>query len=308
MKKILVTGGSGFIGRRTLRDLLDRGCEVHATHVETEPPLALDGVYWHRLDLMDGRAVSGLFDAVRPEGLLHLAWYAVHGKFWRAPENLAWTAASINLVRAFREAGGTRVTVAGTCAEYDWSGDGLMVEATTPLRPGTLYGVCKDAFRRVLEAYAAETKLSWSWGRIFFLYGPGEHPARFVASIAGALARGETARMTHGRQVRDFLHVEDVARALVALHLSEVEGAVNVASGEAVTLGKVADELQRIVDRGSVARGAVLAPEGEPLRLLADVAKLRREVGFLPSHTLESGLLQTVGDLRGLPNWPRGIG
>ncbi|HEX7600603.1 MAG TPA: NAD(P)-dependent oxidoreductase, partial [Polyangiaceae bacterium] len=277
-----------------LRDLVGRGCEVHATHLEPDPPLALDGVHWHRVDLMNGDAVSGLLDAVRPEGLLHLAWYAVHGKFWRAPENLPWTAASINIVRAFREAGGTRVTAAGTCAEYDWSGDGLMNEATTPLRPSTLYGTCKDAFRRVLEAYAAETKLSWSWGRIFFLYGPGEHPARFVANVAGALARGETARMTHGRQVRDFLHVEDVARALVALLLSEVEGAVNIASGEAVSLGDVAEELERASGRGHLERGAIQAPDGEPQRIVAEVARLRDEVGYRPTRTLSDGLAEMV--------------
>lgn len=294
MRRVLVTGGGGFVGRRALRALVERGCEVHATHVEAEPPLEIAGVTWHRVDLMDPRAVARLTSEARCDTLLHLAWYAVHGKFWRAPENLDWTAASIGLVRAFRDAGGARVTVAGTCAEYDWSGDGTMLEGTTPLRPHTLYGACKDALRRVLDAYASETGLSVSWGRIFFLYGPDEHPARFVASVARALARGEAARMSHGLQVRDFLHVEDVGAALAALALSDVRGAVNVASGVPVTLGDVAEELHRIAGKGTLERGAIAAQPGDPPRIVADVTRLRTEVGFVPARSLDDGLAQMI--------------
>ncbi len=295
MSRVIVTGGGGFIGRPAVRDLLARGFEVHVTHVEPTPPFVIDGVVWHRVDLMDADAVKRFVGEVRADRLLHLAWYAVHGKFWRAPENLAWTAASVRLVQAFREAGGSRVTVAGTCAEYDWSGDGLMNEATTALAPHTLYGVCKDAVRRVVEAYAAESGLSWSWGRVFFLYGATEPPARFVASVAGALARGESARMSHGEQVRDFLHVDDVAGALVALLLSDVQGAVNIASGVPVTLGEVADELARLAGKGRVERGAIAAAAGDPPRLLADVARLRDEVGYRPTRSLSDGLAEIFG-------------
>lgn len=294
MNRIIVTGGSGFIGRPAVRDLVGRGLEVHATYLEATPPFAMDGVQWHRIDLMDDVAVERFLGTVCAQSLLHLAWYTVHGKFWRAPENLAWTAASLRLVQAFRQTGGLRVTVAGTCAEYDWSGDGLMTEATTPIKPHTLYGICKDALRRVLEAYAAESHLSWSWGRVFSLYGPAEHPARFVANVAGALVRGEVARMSHGRQVRDFLHVDDVAQALVALLLSDVRGTVNIASGVAISLGEVADELVRIAGKGTVERGAIPATNGEPPRLVADVARLRDEVGFRPMRPLNGGLAEML--------------
>jgi UDP-glucose 4-epimerase len=105
--------------------------------------------------------------------------------------------------------------------------------------------------------------------------------------------------MTHGRQVRDFLHVEDVARALVALLLSDVGGAVNVASGEAITLGEVAETLARASGRGVLERGAIAAPEGEPVRIVADVARLRTEVGFRPRFALEQGLVDVMSSLRG---------
>ena len=58
---------------------------------------------------------------IRPEVLIHLAWYAEHGKYWTSPENVRWVEASLALLRGFAAAGGRRVVMAGTCAEYEWS-------------------------------------------------------------------------------------------------------------------------------------------------------------------------------------------
>ncbi len=104
--------------------------------------------------------------------------------------------------------------LAGTCAEYEWGGPGPCVEGRTPLRPATLYGVAKDATRAVVEAAAGELGIAVAWGRIFFLYGPGEDERRLVASVARALARGERAATSAGTQRRDFMHVADVGAAL----------------------------------------------------------------------------------------------
>src|SRR5207245_614301 len=83
---------------------------------------------------------------------------------------------------------------------------------------------CKLALASLLEAYAGQTGLSQAWARIFFLYGPREHPKRLVSSVIRSLLRGERARCSHGQQIRDYLHVEDAAGALVALLESEVTG------------------------------------------------------------------------------------
>ncbi len=294
MKRVLVTGASGFIGRRVIDRLVESGLEVHATHVEPSPP-PLPTVRWHEVDLLSCR-----LDAVREIGatdLLHLAWYAEHGKFWRSPENLSWVAASLALVRAFQEGGGRRATFVGTCAEYDWGSTGLLKETVTPLRPSTLYGVAKDALRRLVEAYAVEAGLSWAWGRVFFLYGPGEDPRRFVGSVVHNLLTKRMAPMSHGRQVRDFLHVDDVARALVALADSDVQGPVNIASGVPTTLAEVAEVVRRHAG-GSLAIGSLPVPAGEPPSLVGDVTRLRDEVGFRPRLGLEDGIASMVRELQ----------
>ena len=218
------------------------------------------------------------------------------GTYWTSLENFRWVRASLDLFGAFAEHGGQRIVVAGTCAEYDWAtGDELCTEASTPLAPATFYGACKHALRVMLEAFARQQALSAAWGRIFFLYGAHEHPDRLVASVIRALLRGVPAPCSHGRQVRDFLHVADVAAAFVALLASDVRGAVNIASGEAVALKDVIMEIGQRVDRGELIElGARPAPAGEPPRLVADVTRLRREVGWSPERTLQQGLEETI--------------
>lgn len=305
MSRVLLTGATGFVGRNALAPLRERGFEVHA--VSRSPgPDAADA--WHRADLLEPGEAERVLAEVRPSHLLHLAWFAVHREYWRSTENLRWVEASLRLLRGFRESGGERAVLAGTCAEYDWS-HGRCVEGETPLRPRGLYGVAKDALRRVVEAYAAETGLSAAWGRIFFLYGPHEHRERLVASTALALLRGDPAEATDGRQARDFLHVEDAASALAALLDSFVEGAVNVGSGEARAVRELVAALGQTAGRPELVRlGARAAAPGEPSLLVADVRRLREEVGWSPRRSLEQGLAETLAWWRAAAGVPVGEG
>lgn len=295
MKRVLLTGATGFVGRHCPEALVARGFDVHAVASREVTLQSAPGVTWHRADLLEPTQARAVVERVRPTHLLHLAWYAAPGEFWTSTENFRWVQSSLDLFEAFAAAGGHRVVAAGTCAEYEWGGDEPCSESGTPLRPATLYGACKHALRIMLEAFAAQESFSAAWGRIFFLYGPHEHPRRLVAAITRALLRGETARATHGRQVRDFLHAEDVGRAFVALLDSEVEGAVNIASGSAVALKDVIFEIGELTGRRELVRlDAVQAPAGEPRVVVADVERLRVEVGWRPKYELSEGLARTV--------------
>jgi len=293
VRRVLVTGASGFVGRPALGALAARGFDVHAV-ARGAPDDATPGITWHAADLLDAARRRSVVDAVGASHLLHLAWYAEPGAFWSARENAAWVAATVALVDEFALAGGRRATLAGTCAEYDWTAPGPLAE-DAPLAPATYYGTCKDATRRVVEGLAAAAGLSLAWGRIFFVFGPGEDARRLVAGVARALVAGERAATSAGAQRRDFLHVDDVAGAFAALLDSPVEGAVNIASGEAASVRAVAEALAQAAGRPDLLDvGAVPRRAGEPEEIVADVSRLRDEVGFRPRRSLRDGLADTV--------------
>jgi nucleoside-diphosphate-sugar epimerase len=298
-ERVLLTGATGFLGSRVIEPLLQAGYDVHAV---ARRPGTRGDVAWHAVDLLDDDATAALVRAVEAQNMLHLAWYAEHGRFWESPENLSWAATSLRLLRAFSEAGGGRAVIAGTCAEYDWSSagecclelprDGI---AATPEGPATLYGAAKRATLLAASAYAETVGLSLAWGRVFLLYGPGEDAGRLVPAVARALLAGEEAATGDATRIRDFMHVDDVARGFVALLGSAVEGPVNIASGEGVALGRVLDLIAEAAGRPDLLRPGALPPRaGEPERLVADVQRLRSEVGFIPSIALEQGIAETV--------------
>ena len=241
----MLTGATGFVGRHTLTALVESGHDVHAVARRRGP--ALTGVTWHEDDLLAGCEVVG---EVEPEILVHLAWYAEHGKFWSSPENVRWVEASLALLRAFAAAGGRRAVLAGTCAEYEWSREVYPEDAIKC--PATLYGAAKHGLHTIASAYAEQAGLSLAWGRLFFLYGPYEAPERFVPSLVRSLLAGEPVAMTSGEQRRDFLHAADAGAAFAALADSEVVGAVNVSSGETVVLRELAQQIGRLIGRGEL--------------------------------------------------------
>ncbi len=297
--RVLLTGATGFLGSRAIGHLLAAGYEVHALARE---PGTEERVSWHAADLLDDRQTAGVIEEVAPEHLLHLAWYAEHGRFWTAPENSDWVAATLRLLSRFAVSGGRRAVIAGSCAEYDWEHEYERCRElagpagpATPTRPGTMYGVAKDAARAVSEAYARACGLSLAWGRVFLLYGPGEDARRLVPFVTTALLAGEPAETTDGEQIRDLMHVEDVAAGLVALLGSGVEGPVNVASGEAVPIRTVLESLAAASGRPELLRlGALPRRAGEPQRLVAATERLSAEVGFTPRVDLAEGLRETV--------------
>jgi len=292
--RVLVTGAGGFVGRAVVPPLLERGFDVHGVTSGRAAVPAVDGVEWHKADLLDPAQLGPLVRAAGAERLLHLAWFAVPGEFYSSPENVRWVEASVALLRHFAAAGGGRAVVAGSCDEYDLS-YGFCSEDTTPLRPGHLYGACKGAVRSVAAAPGALGDLGVAWARIFFVYGPGEHPRRLVASTIRSILGGQTATCRFGGHVRDYLHVEDLGSALAALVAGEVGGAVNVGSGRPVLLGDlvagVGEQLGR-PDLVSVGRDDV-SPDEAPF-VVADVRRLRHAVGWAPRHTLESGLADAI--------------
>ena len=293
MNRLLITGSTGFIGDPCVR-LAAGAYEVHAAGRGGAPGLP-SGVTLHRCDLLAPGAVARLIERVRPTHLLHLAWVVTPGVCWESPENHSWAAASRELLLAFARCGGSRAVLAGSCAEYDWSTAGVCHEDETPTRAHTTYGRCKRDLGLWACSLGKERNISVACARLFWLYGPGEHPDRLVPAVTRALLSGVPVSCSSGTQIRDFLHVDDAAAALVALVGGQVTGPLNVGSGNPVTVREVVSEVARVCQRPELVRlGERPTPAGEPPLLVADVSRLRNAVGWRPRISLAAGIQSTV--------------
>lgn len=283
--RVLLTGASGFIGSHVLRALQQHGIEAVA--VGRSQPYA--SVEFIDADLLSISDFTPLLHQARATHLLHLAWYAEHGKYWTSPLNLRWAEATTRLVKTFCIAGGQHVVIAGTCAEYDWT-YGYCREETTPLNPATLYGAAKDATRRLSMAVCAQYQVPCAWGRVFLPFGHRESSNRLIPSLVEVF-RGERAPFgVNANAYRDFLHASDVAEGFIRLLNAEASGAYNVCSGESSRLADVVTMLASLLDADPEPVLALTTERTtEPPLLVGENLKLK-VLDWRPALTLLQGL------------------
>lgn len=289
MKRVLVTGPSGFIGAHCLRRLALEDCEIHAVNQAGSGEPAAK-IAWHSADLRDIGQVSPLIAKIRPTHVLHGAWIATPGLYSHSPENITWLQSTIALAGAFGAHGGARFFGIGSSAEYD-PGDGPCCEDETPIRPTSIYGKCKAAAWLAVQAAAQQHGFSAAWGRLFLPYGPGDPPQRLIPSVLGALRAGKPVPTTHGRQQRDFIYAPDAADLLVRLLLSQEDGVFNVGTGRATTIRSVVEYLAARCGRPDLPQfGAIALAPGEPAVLVADMSEARERLSWAPQTELHDGL------------------
>ena len=283
--KVILTGATGFVGRHVAKELERQDIK----YVSVQRGMAIDGKAV-QMDLLGTNELEALFKKIKPTHLIHVAWYAEHGKYWDSELNLQWVLATKRLVDAFCSSGGQHVVITGTCAEYDWS-HGYCVEDATPLKPRSLYGICKDTTRRIIELTVNKHGVSMSWARVFFPYGLGEASERLIPSLFRAF-KGEISPFgVNASSYRDLIHVEDAARAVLACAQSRYVGAINICSGKPVQISEVVRSVARInkCDPEIILK---LAPKNqEANRFLVGENKKLETLGWRQEIMLDQGLL-----------------
>lgn len=292
MKRVLVTGGAGFIGQQTILPLLEQGYEVHITSRANQ--CLNKQVVTHHINLLDCDKHLALMKKVRPTHLLHSAWFTENGKFWETIDNVYWLKATISLAEAFYAAGGIRLVGVGTCAEYDWH-DGLCTENKTPEMPLSLYGKAKKSTYDCLSALSQFYEKNFAWARIFFPYGVGEAEKRLIPHVITGLLRNQPVKCTHGNQIRDFLHVCDMGNALATILNAGISGPINVGSGIPVTIREVVNYISTTLNKAHLIQfGGIPEPINSPQKILADVNRLTTELNWRAKFSLKDGLSRTI--------------
>jgi nucleoside-diphosphate-sugar epimerase len=295
--RILVTGATGFIGAAFVRLARERGHQVAAlARPETIRRLGArdsDDLCW-----LGGTLAEPPWPAIErfaPDHCLHAAWIAEPGVYLDSPLNDDYLRWSIALVRRLAEGGLLHAIGLGTCIEYKIDGKPAR-ENRTPLEPISPYARAKDALRRTVEDDIARhaPHFSFCWGRVFYPYGPGEHPARLCSALARKLLAGETLLLKTPGSTKDYIFIDDLAAAILAIMERGLAGAINLGTGEGVAVREIARALGRLLGREHLV-GESDQPGHDPLYyVVADAARLSGEAGWRPAWTLESGLAATI--------------
>ena len=294
--RVLVTGAGGFIGSNVVRSLLGEGDEVAAI-VRPGKHRRLDDIATE-IEVFPGDLANpeGWRDALarwRPEACIHAAWYAEPGKYLDSTENLTSLRQSLNLLEELANAGCKHVVGVGTCFEYEMRAEPLREDS--PTKPATLYAACKLAFSLIAAQRLSQLGVGFAWSRLFYIYGPYEDERRVVPAEIKALTAGVEFPGTSGEQVRDYLHVEDVASALCAISRQRLEGAFNVCSGVPVTIAGLMQTLGDLLGRPELIRlGAFPYRQWEPMYVCGDNERLRTQAGWRPRYDLREGLTNTI--------------
>jgi nucleoside-diphosphate-sugar epimerase len=240
-------------------------------------------------DLTVGGNWSDVVKAFGPEWCFHLAWEGLPNYSLQCCRvNLD---ASLRLLDAVSAAGVSKIVVSGSCWEYGRL-SGAVLEDTAPGELG-VFAATKNALRGVLDSTARHAGFTYRWARLFFVYGPGQRPTSLIPHLQTAYARGRPPEIRQPAAVQDFVHVDDVASALIALaHCDAPSGIFNVGSGEPTSVGHVAN---CAADYYGAVRPFPTPPRGEGI--WADMTKTVASTGWRPRIGIDEGVVRTLAAL-----------
>jgi UDP-glucose 4-epimerase len=290
--RVLITGGSGFIGENVARGLRASDPDWRVRIFDVRPPH--DGSLDHvKGDIFDRSAVDGVVKGS------DLVYHMVGMKdAWRAQQDplgsLRLNVQSLAVVlESMRAKGVRRIVFPSSVALYSSRGTAPIPESTIP-RPPNIYGWHKYMCEQLLQGYQGNYGLDYLAFRLFNVYGPGTE--NVVSTFLSQAKHGHSIQGFGGKQYRDFVHVDDVVQALV--RAATLEGvwnrAVNIGSG----MGIMVEDVARIA--AGLFPGTTVAftdKEGfVPNHLIADISLARELLGFSPVSNRDK-LVRTMGEM-----------
>jgi len=297
-KKILVVGGSGFIGLALTKSLLKLGAEVVCLGLTPQKDR-----FWKTknlehivVDLFDAEGLQKTLSKYRFQYVFNLGGYVNHSPFFKDGRSVINThfVGTLNLLEQINSKELLRYVHVGSSDEY---GDNLAPQSEekreAPIAP---YSIAKVAATHLIEALAQNEAFPGVVARFFLVYGPGQNRERFIPFIVHCCLKGKKIPTSKGEQLRDFCYIEDIIEGLLlcALKKEAIGEIFNLASGVPTTIKSVVEFLISTIGSGKADFSAYPYRPGENMQLYADVRKAKRLLSWEPRTSLHEGLTKTV--------------
>jgi len=282
--RILVTGGTGFIGAHVLSELEKNEvlCIVRSREGLTMPA----HVRLHEADLQNVESWKTAVTNFKPDACIHLAWKGLPDySFEMCRRNLDL---SLDLISILHGIGLAKFVGIGSCWEYGKL-TGQITEGMQPDAP-SLFGAVKNAINSIGQSTSNNGEMKFHWGRISFCFGPGQRPTSLIPMVFRTLQQNKIPNIKAPNILQDFIYVTDVARAITAICTEDVESSVfNIGSGVPVRVGAVANMVARECQRSEL-----FDEHGDAGGAWADITRLSSESTWRPLVSITEGVERTI--------------
>jgi len=312
MKRVLITGGTGFVGANLVRRVLRDGHEVHLAvrrpHQAWRISEVMSDVRLHETDMRDRESVRNVVEAVKPEWVFHLAAYGAYSNQTGIERMVATNIlASTALLDASAELGIEAFVQTGSSSEYGYKKHPASEEEV--IEPNSHYAITKAAATHYCQFTARTANIHAVTARLYSIYGPYEEPTRLIPTLIAHGLRGQLPPLVSPRTARDFVYVDDAVDAMlhIAARKSITRGRVyNICTGRQTTLDGVVQSASRLLNITASPRWSTMPGRSWDTDIwVGSPALLEREAGWSAKVDIEGGLKRTADWLCDNPTWRR---
>jgi nucleoside-diphosphate-sugar epimerase len=303
IRKVFVTGATGFIGKHLINTLFRQGYEVAAlvrSASLASKTAGIDNVTWFTGDIRNYDDIASAFAIFRPEAVIHLVTY--YAIMHRADEigvmldtNVKGT---VNLLEASKEYGGVQLFV-NTSSTQVYEPKPRRLTEEDAIRAQSLYAVTKRNAEEACSFYADSFGLPCVTLRLFPPYGPGDQERRLIPYVIGCILKNSPPNLTTGRQEWDFVYVDDIVSAFLTVLRSfsfkEGHRVYNIGTGQPISVRTIVEKIRKNLNSDiDLPWGSVPHRANEVWYNSADISRVEKELGWKPATEIDEGLNKTI--------------
>ena len=283
MKKILITGSTGFIGNSLVNFFLSKKYDVFAI---SRKNISNSKIQFIKVNIFDHKKINKIIKKIKPDYLIHLAWEADPKKYLNSKNNFQWLHSSLNLYLNFCKHGGKRALITGSCAEYDFN-KFFLKEDFIKKKNYSRYSLCKETFLNHAFKISKIFNSQLLWARLFWIYGLNQKKGRLIPDLIKSAKNNKKIYLKNPNFFINLLNVYDVSVALFKAFQSQLNGIINIADKKNIKVIDIANKCNQIFN--NVNSKHVLKKKQNSKPYLVEIRKLNL-LNFKKFYTLEKGL------------------